>query len=142
MPRGRSGQPVLDFGRKRMSDVDVRVVARFVARMATAEYRRSVQRRTRQAVNASGGYSVQTIKSTLIPLSRTFAYARRHLDFPGDNAVTSLDDERPGYRQHKPTKRKLNRAQLDRLVETAPSPWREIIATALAEPVPAGCRSV
>lgn len=122
-----------EFGRKRMSDIDVRVVAKFVARMATAEYRRSVQRRNRQAVNATGGYSVQTIKSTLIPLSRTFAYSRRHLDFPGDNAVTALDDdERPGYRQHKPTKRKLNRDQLDRLVEAAASPWREIIATALA----------
>lgn len=121
------------FGRKRLSDIDVNVVARFVARMATAEYRRGVVERTGQRHVPSQGYSVATIKSVLIPLSRTFAYAKRYLGFAGENPVTALDlDERPGYRQHKPKKRKLGRDELDRLIAAATSPWREIIATAAA----------
>jgi integrase len=101
--------------------------------MSTAEYRRTVQERIGQTADATSGYSVQTIKSALIPLSRTFAYAKRHLGFGGENPVAALDlDERPGYRQHKARKRKLGRDELDRLSEAAESPWREIIATAAA----------
>jgi integrase len=82
---------------------------------------------------ATIGYSVSTIKSSLIPLSRTFAYAKRHLGYSGENPVTALDlDERPGYRQHKTKKPKLGRDELDLLIEAAESPWREIIATAAA----------
>lgn len=122
------------FGHKRLADIDVRAVSLFVARMTSAEYRRDVQRRTGHAEEeATTGYSVQTIKSALIPLSRTFAYARRHLGFAGENPVAALDDdERPGYGHHKPAKRKLNRDQLDELVAAATPPWREIVATAAA----------
>ncbi len=121
------------FGRKRLQEIDVTAVARFVARMGTAEYRREVEERTGQKVDATEGYSVQTIKSTLIPLSRSFAYAKRHLGFSGENPVSALDlDERPGYRQHKAKKRKLGRDELDSLIESAEPPWREIIATAAA----------
>ena len=37
----------------------------------------------RPAANGTTGYSVQTIKSALIPLSSTFAYAKRHLGYGG-----------------------------------------------------------
>lgn len=121
------------FGRKRLADIDVRAVSLFVARMATAEYRRSVQERIGQEPTATEGYSVGTIKSAMIPLSRTFAYARRHLGFAGEHPVAALDaDEQPGYGRHKAPKRKLNRDQLDALTAAAASPWREIIATAAA----------
>ena len=47
--------------------------------------------------------------------------------------MTALDlDERPGYKQHKPQRRKLGREELDRLIEHARVPWREMIATAAA----------
>jgi integrase len=121
------------FGRMKLSEIDVTTVAKLVARMNTASYRRSVQERNGQEPTATTGYSAQTIKSTLIPLSRTFAYAKRHLGFAGENAVAALDlDERPGYKQRKPAKRKLGRDELDRLIEASESPWREIIATAAA----------
>lgn len=108
-------------------------VAAFIARMSTAEYRREVQERHEQKPTATTGYSVATIKAVLIPLSRTLAYSKRHLGFAGENAVTALDlDERPGYKQHKPKRPKLGRDELDRLIEAAESPWREIIATAAA----------
>ena len=121
------------FGRKRLQEIDVTAVARFIARMGTPEYRREVQERNGQKVEALEGYSVATIKSTMIPLSRTFAYAKRHCGFAGENPVAALDlDERPGYKVHKTKKRKMGRDELDRLIEAAESPWREIIATAAA----------
>jgi integrase len=120
------------FGRTKLADIDVRVVAKFVARMGGTEYRREVEARTGES-KAQMGYSAQTIKSVLIPLSRTFAYAIRHLDHAGANPVAALDlDERPGYRQHRARKVKLGREDLDKLVAAAESPWREIICTALA----------
>ena len=116
------------LGRKRLQDIDVTVVAQLVARMGTVEYRRELG-----DVDTDSGYSVQTIKSVLIPLSCTFAYASRHLGFGGQNPVTALDlDERPGYRQHKKPKKKLGREELDLLIQHAESPYREIIATAIA----------
>lgn len=121
------------FGRMKLSEIDVTAVAKFVAGMSTPEYRRVVEERNGRKPTAATGYSVQTIKSVLIPLSRTFAYAKRHLGYGGENVVTALDnDERPGYRVHKTKKRKLGRDELDRLIEHAESPWREIIATAAA----------
>jgi integrase len=121
------------FGRNRLAEIDVTSVSAFIARMATVEYRRDVEARNGQQPTATTGYSPQTIKSSLIPLSRTFAYAKRHLGFAGDNPVMALDlDERPGYRIRKARKRKLGRDELDRLIEHAESPYREIIATAAA----------
>jgi integrase len=121
------------FGRKRLQEIDVTAVSKLIARMGTAEYRQMIQERNRQKVDATTGYSVQTVKSVLIPLSRTFAYAKRHLGFGGENPVSALDlDERPGYKQHRQKKRKLGRDELDMLIEAAESPWREIIATAAA----------
>jgi integrase len=121
------------FGRRKLTEIDVTSVARFVAAMKTAEYRREVQERTGQKPTAETGYAVETIKSVLIPLSRTIDYAKRHMGHGGENPVRALDrDERPGYREHKRKKPKLGREQLDRLVEAAESPWREIIATAAA----------
>jgi len=130
---GLDGHLLPALGRMRLSEVDVTVVSKLVARMGSVEYRREVQERNGQKPTATTGYSVATIKSTLIPLSRTFAYAARHLGYAGQNPVTALDlDERPGYKQHKPTLRKLGRGELDRLIEHAESPWREMIATAAA----------
>lgn len=78
-------------------------------------------------------FSVATIKAALIPLSRTFAYAKRHLGYAGENPVMALDlDERPGYKVHKPKKPKLGRDELDKLIEHTASPWREMVATAAA----------
>lgn len=119
------------FGRMRLDKIDVTMLARFVAEMATPEYRTSVQRRQGGTTDAAVDYSVHTIKSALIPMSRTFVYAKRNLGYGGENIVAALDlDERPGYRQHKP-KKKLGRDELDQLVEAAPTPYREIIATAI-----------
>lgn len=121
------------FGRSRLDKIDVSAVSRFVARMAKAEYRRSVEARDGGKATATGGYAVETIKSVLIPMSRTFAYAKRHLGYAGDNPVTSLDlDERPGYKQHKKPKRKLGRDELDKLMESSVSPYKEIMATSVA----------
>jgi integrase len=121
------------FGRKRLQEIDVTAVAKFVARMGTADYRKQIQQRNGQQPTSTEGYSAQTIKSVLIPLSRTLAYAKRHLGYGGENAVAALDlDERPGYGHRKPKKRKLGRDELDRLIEASESPWREIIATAAA----------
>jgi integrase len=108
----------------------VTVVAAFVAKMGTAAYRREVQLRNGQDATATTGYAVETIKSILIPLSRTFAYAKRHLGYAGENIVTTLDlDERPGYKKHKAKKKKYGRDEIDRLIEAAEAPWREIIGT-------------
>lgn len=128
------------FGRERLDRIDVSVVSKFVARMATASYRAEVESRLAANKPHSGrraapteGYSVETIKLTLTPMSRTFAYAKRNLGFAGENPVMALDiDERPGYRQRKEPPRTLTRAELDRLIAHARSPWREIIATAAA----------
>jgi len=123
------------FGRERLDRIDVSVVSRFVARMATPVYRREVQKRVdpRTGPAATTGYAVQTIKGVLIPLSRTFAYAKRNLGFAGENAVAALDlDERPGYRKRKPTPSTLTRDELDLVIAYAPSTWREVIATAAA----------
>jgi len=121
------------FGRKRLAEIDVTAVSVFVARMATVEYRREVEARNGQEPSATTGYSVQTIKSALIPLSRTVAHAKRHLGFAGENPVAALDlDERPGYKSRPTRKRKLGRDELDRLIDQADTPWREIIATAAA----------
>ena len=121
------------FGRDRMDRIDVTAVAHFVARMSTCAYRREVERREGRATQASEGYAVETIKIVMTPLSRTFAYAKRNLGFAGENAVTALElDERPGYGRRPSRPVTLNRAELDRLIDHAHSPWREIIATAAA----------
>lgn len=125
------------FGRARLDRIDVSTVARFVAEMSTPDYRRRVEAREGRSGTPETGYAVETIKTVLIPLSRTFAYAKRNLDFAGENPVAALDlDERPGYGQHKARKRKLGRDELDRLIGAAESPWREIIAFAACT----GCR--
>jgi integrase len=121
------------FGRTRLSEIDISTISAFIARMASVEYRREVEVRNGQRPTATTGYSVQTIKSSLIPISRTFAYAKRHLGFAGENPVTALDlDERLGYKARRVGKRKLGREELDRVIEHAESPYRQIIATAAA----------
>ena len=121
-----------EFGNKRLDEIDVTAVSAFVARMKTPAYRRSVEARIGKKPTATTGYSVETIKSVLIPLSRTFAYAKRHLGFMGENPVAALDlDEKPGYKARRKPKRKLGRDELDRLIEHAESPYREIIGTAV-----------
>jgi integrase len=124
---------VPQFGKQRLDRLDVTAISEFVARMATKEYRQSVERRLGRAVVAESGYSPETIKSALTVLSRTYAYARRHLNFAGENVVMALEnDEKPGYGQHRKKKPRLNRDELDALIENAVSPWREMIATAAA----------
>ena len=121
------------FGHRRLSEIDVSTISAFIARMASVEYRREVEVRNGQRPTATTGYSVQTIKSSLVPISRTFAYAKRHLGFAGENPVTALDlDERPGYKARRVGKRKLGREELDRVIERAEPPYRQIIATAAA----------
>jgi len=88
---GLDGHLLPILGRMRLSEIDVTVVANLVARMATVEYRREVHERNGEKPTATTGYSTQMIKSTLIPLSRTFAYAARHLGYGGQNPVTALD---------------------------------------------------
>lgn len=119
------------FGKKRLTEISTENVANFISEMATVEYRRKVESRNGKPT-ATTGYSAQTIKSVLIPLSRTFVYAKRQLGHGGENPVIGLEpDERPGYRQHRVPKTKLGRDELDRLIEAARSPYREIIATAI-----------
>lgn len=124
------------FGRMKLTDIDVTHVALFVARMSTPEYRREVEERNDQRRQAAAGigYSAQTIKTVLLPLSRTFAYPKRYLGYSTlENPVTALDnDERPGHGQHKRHKAKMGRDDLDRLIAAAVSPYREIVATAAA----------
>lgn len=122
-----------EFGSQRLDRIDVVDAARFVARMGTAAYRREIEARCGKTVDATEGYAVETIKSALIPMSRTFDYAKRYMTFGGENVVRALDkDERPGYGKHKRKKRKLGRDELDRLIASATSPWRELIATGAA----------
>jgi integrase len=121
------------FGRRRLDRIDTSDVAGFIAEMATPRYRQMVQTRNGARASSETGYSAQTIKSAMIPLSRTFTYARRNLGFAGVHPVAALDsDEQPGYKRRKAKKRKLGRDELDKLVANARSPWREIIATAAA----------
>lgn len=125
------------FGAMRLSDVTVRQVAAFVAAMKTTEYRREVDQRLNQRrtpdLSITTGYSVQTMKSALIPLSRAYDFAKRHDMTTAENPVRALmDDERPGYKARKVRKPKLNREQLDAVIAAAISPHREAIATAAA----------
>ncbi|MBA3672999.1 MAG: site-specific integrase [Gemmatimonadaceae bacterium] len=125
------------FGAMRLSDIDVGHVAAFIAAMRTAEYRREVEGRTTttraRRTDIECGYSVQTMKSVLIPFSRAFDYAKRHKMTAAENPVRALEDqERPGYRARKAKKPKLNREQLDAVIAAATSPHREVIATAAA----------
>jgi integrase len=119
------------FGRMRLDRVDATATSALIARMNTGDYRRAIEMSHGSRLTGKPGYSTATMKSVLIPLSRTFAYAKRNLGFAGENAVTALDlDERPVYRQHKQKKVKLGRDQLDLLMDSARAPWRHIIATA------------
>ena len=119
------------FGTTRLDRIDVTAVSAFVVRMNTVDYRKEIEQRSGSAVTGKPGYSTATMKAVLIPLSRTFAYAKRDLGFAGENAVAALDlDERPGYRQRKTRKPNLGRDQLDMLIANAAPPWRHVIATA------------
>jgi integrase len=119
------------FGKTRLDRVDVTAVSALIARMNTGAYRKEIEERSGKRPTGKAGYSTATMKTILIPLSRTFAYAKRNLGFAGENAVAALDlDERPGYRQRSVKKPKLGREQLDLVIANARPPWRQIIATA------------
>jgi integrase len=121
------------FGTTRLDRVDVTAVSALIVRMSSVEYRKEVEQRNGAAPSGKPGYSTATMKAILIPLSRTFAYAKRNLGFAGENAVAALDlDERPGYRERKKKKPKLGRDQLDLLIAYTAPPWRHVVATAAA----------
>jgi integrase len=131
------------FGRRRLDSLEVDDVARFVARMGTAEHRQEVEQRTqgqgrvrRQlGSGVEGGYRAWTIRGTLTVAGRVFEYAQRRMRWSGRNPVRMLDNgERPRSDQRE--RRILTGDELERLLAAADDRSHPVFAFAAGT----GCR--
>ncbi len=116
---------------RKLDSITVGEVAQLVARMQTPEYRRAAEATSSQPIRvpASTGYSAWTIRGVLTAAGRCFEYARRRMDWPGENPVRGLDRrERPASDQRE--RRVLSRDELTRLLACSEPRYRLVFAFA------------
>jgi integrase len=100
------------FGKRRLTEIDVDAVARYVSRKLAA------------------GAAAWSVKGHLTVLSSIFRYASRRLGFEGTNPVSMLErDERPSP-SDAPDRRVYTRDELDQTLAATTEPWQTLFRLA------------